>query len=86
MIDEEDDLWEDLPSRKDLATSLVKSFVTSLLLVVLPSLVIAVAAWCFVYFVVTHKIDVSENDRLFWSNVWAGLAFIMAVVYFWKNK
>lgn len=87
MIDEEDDLWEgDMPTRFDRMVWLIESFIKWVIFVAFPSLVIAVAAWCFVYFVVTHKGDVSENDRLFWSNVWAGIAFIIAVIYFWKNK
>lgn len=91
MIDPEEvfeDLqaWEDESSSMDSAAELIKSFIVWVIFVVLPSLVIAVAAWCFVYFVVTQKGDVSENDRLLWSNVWGGVVFIMAVIYFWKNK
>lgn len=79
MVDEEDpyDLWEDLPSRKNLVTSLIKSFVVWVIVVVFPSLVIAAIAWLLMYFAPI----VGNADRAFLL----GFAFGIALVFFWKK-
>lgn len=87
MVDEEDlyDLWEDLPSRKNLVASLVKSFVVWVLVVVLPSLVIAVIVGGFVYWTNLWVFGKSHEEASIWSGAFATLAFMGSVIYFWKE-
>lgn len=81
-----DPRWADAPSRIDLVVKLIKSFIMWVTYVVLPSLVIAVGVWILVFFTAAWRFSGTEEEFLFWSNVWGGVAFIGAAIFFSKNN
>lgn len=81
-----DPRWENRASRTDLVVKLIKSFIMGVTYMVLPSLVIAVGVWILVFFTAARRFSGTEEEFLFWSSVWRGVAFIGAVIFFSKNN
>ena len=81
-----DPRWENRASRTDLVVKLISSFIMWMRVVVLPSIVVAVGVWILVIFTTARRFSGTEEEFLFWSNVWGGVAFIGAAIFFSKNK